>query len=98
MIVFLVPTNLFTTCDMINTNAGGGGRGGGTNISVEFQASMRPRFTRGLLTFNFLLNTLRYHYLFRPKTIVFSSFEQFLLSIHQWLFSKHCVTLPLQGH
>lgn len=96
MVVFLVPTNLFTTCDMINTNAGEG-EGEGA-LSVEFQASLRPRFTRGFLTFNFLLNTLRYHYLFRPKIIVFSSFEQFLLSIHQWLFSKHCVTLPLQGH
>ena len=36
---------------MINTNAGGG-EGEGA-LSVEFQASLRPRFTRGLLTFNF---------------------------------------------
>ena len=58
---------------------------------------MRPGFTRYLLNFNFFKITLRYHYSFCPKTIVFSSFEQFLLSSDQWLFSKHCVTLPLQG-
>ena len=44
--VFLVPTNLFTTCEMINTNAGGRGRGG---LNLDFKAPLCPRFTRGLL-------------------------------------------------
>ena len=72
---------------MNNTNAGGGG--GGTKCGL--QGPVVPHvYSRSPYSNNSFLNTLRYHYIysFRAKTIVFSSFEHFFLSSHQWLFES----------